>query len=118
MIKLNQQDAAIVEMEVAGKVTKSDYEAVLPELDSAVKQHGAIRMLVHVHNLEGVQPTAVFKDLQWDWENRKNVERAAVVGDQGWLALAGQAADLIYAGDVQTFEPDKMEEARHWLRAA
>jgi len=118
MIKLNEQDAALIEMEVAGEVSQEDYEAVIPQLDDAVKEHGSIRCLVHIHDLEGIEPAAVFKDLQWDWENRKNVEKAAIVGEQSWLPLAGQAADVIYAGDVKTFEPDAMDAARAWLRGA
>jgi len=118
MIKINQQDAAIIEMEMAGEVTKQDYDAVVPQLNDAVDQHGAIRCLVHVHDLEGVEPSAVFKDLQWDWDNRQNVEKAAIVGEQSWLALAGQAADVIYSGDVKTFETSEMDAARAWLRAA
>ena len=116
MIKIDQQDAALIEVTFGGEITHEDYQAVIPKFDEAIAEHGQLRLLCKIETIDGVSPRAIVDDLKWDWKHRNDIEKCAVVAEGSVLEASTKAVGLLYSGEFKHFEPDQIEEARQWLR--
>lgn len=119
MIRLRTPaSAAVVEIEVSGKVTRADVEAVFAEIDAAVAAgHDRLKILEDIHDLEGVEPAAMWRDLQLGLPMMKRVSHAAVVTDARWLRALSEVTGPFTPAQVKTFPRDEIAAARAWLAA-
>jgi len=113
MITMRQEDGLAV-LEVTEKIRREDYQRIVPELEKILDEKGRLRCLVHLHDINGIEPRALLEELKFDLAHRKHFERCAVVGDRPWERVATKLGQMWFAGDVRFF--DDLEKARHWAR--
>ena len=107
----------VVALRVTGKVLHEDYETLVPELEALIAEHGAIRCLIEIDDIEGVELRAIWDELRFDLKHATDVVRCAVVGDRGWERWATAAARPIFRrAEVRFFERQDLEEAIQWVR--
>jgi len=117
MIQITEQHDEFVRLDARGKIRKEDYDALVPALEEQIDKAGKLRCLIHLDEVEGIEPGAVLEDLRFDLKHRKDFERCAVVGDSKVEALATKLAQPIYAGQIKYFQKDDAAAARTWVEA-
>ncbi len=98
---------------VSGVVEKSDYEVLVPAVESAVADHGTIQLLLDLSDFDKEKLSAWGSDLAFGREFRKNIAKLAIVGDGVAEKLAAAAAAPFYAREAKRF--DDQDAAWAWL---
>ncbi len=98
---------------VSGVVDKSDYEVLVPAVESAVAEHGSIRLLLDLSDFDKEKASAWGSDFAFGREFRKDIDRLAIVGDGVVEKIAAAAAAPFYAREAMRF--DDQDAAWAWL---
>jgi hypothetical protein len=107
----------IIALRVSGKLLHDDYESLVPKLEKLIEQHGAVRCLIDVTELDGVELRAVWDELRFDLKHASDVSRCAVVGERAWERWATAAARPIFRkAEVRFFERADFEQALAWIK--
>lgn len=101
---------------VDGRVTEEDVRTIADLLSEAIEKHGAIRVLLQLDSIAGIEPKAFLEDLKFSVAHLRDIERAALVGDQSWLAPYAKVVDALFSCEVKAFGRDAREEGWKWLR--
>jgi hypothetical protein len=111
-----RDDDFIVVLKATGKLTHSDYEAMTPMLDSALKgiSHSKVNILVDISEFEGWEPRAAWDDFRLGLKLGSNLEKTAIYGHKDWQELASKISSWFISGEVQSFT--EYESAISWLR--
>lgn len=115
---MQESEGNLVGIEVQGKLTDKDYqEKLIPELEKRIKEHGKLRVLVHMkEDFKGIEPKAVWDDALFGIKHRKDFDRFALVGGSGWMDWAVGAGKYLFAGDAKTFPGHDVEQAWDWVK--
>ena len=108
-------DGKLAEVHVSGRLTKKDYEFMLPELERLIRSHGKIRMLVELHHFRGWTAGALWQDLKFDFKHYGDIERLAIIGDEQWQSGAASFTMPFTRADVRFFPSEEAEAAHHWI---
>ncbi|MGB3263884.1 MAG: STAS/SEC14 domain-containing protein [Microcoleus sp.] len=113
----NNENNNIVEIVVEGKITAADFEHLIAKADADFAKHNKLRVLEEIRNFEGIDPMALWSDLQ-QIRRINDVTHAAIVVDAKWLQTIAEAASGIYPFKMKVFERSQIEAARTWLATA
>jgi hypothetical protein len=106
-----------VALRVSGKLLHEDYEGLVPKLEEIIEEYGAIRCLIDMTELDGIELRAVWDELRFDLKHAADVSRCAVVGERSWERWATAAARPIFRkADVRFFERADFEQAATWIK--
>ncbi len=111
-----QTDQNVIYTIAEGKLDDADYERIIPILREKVRNYGKIRWYFEMRDFEGWSLSAAWKDLKFDLENRKNLERIAMVGNKEWENALTQLMKPFTDAAIKFFETEEREEAKHWIR--
>ena len=106
---------AALEVIVEGKLGKSDYEKLIPDVEQRIRDHGKVSLLLNVSAFRGWSPGALWEDLKFDLKHYRDVSRLALVADNSdkqWLATL---AKPFTAAEVKFFPIVAHETAREWV---
>ena len=107
----------VIALRVSGKLMHADYEGFVPKLEDAIAEHGAIRCLIDMKELDGIELRAVWDELKFDLKHATEVSRCGVVGDRAWERWATAAAHPIFRkADIRFFERSEFDSAVAWVR--
>lgn len=114
---LPQTEGNVLGVRVSGTVTGDDYERFRPVIDARVREHGAVRLLIHMHDFDGWDDLeAMWEDAKLDAAHYADVERLAMVGEERWQDWVTRLTDLLVPGDVRYFDEGDLDEAWAWVR--
>ena len=99
-----------------GKLDDEDYERIIPLLQEKVRSFGKIRWYFEMRDFKGWTLSALWKDLKFDFENRENLERIAMVGDREWEKELTQLMKPFTDADIKFFETEEREDAKDWIK--
>lgn len=113
-------DSNILEMTFSGSVTAEEFDAALATFDAAIKQHGSIRVLENIGELDmpPIPLSRVWDDVKFGFEHLADISHVAVVADQGWIAAWIKVLGPLLRLDVKMFKSTELDAARAWLRSA
>ena len=111
----NNLNNNIVEITVEGKITKADIEQTITQLKLDLKHHGKLRILEEIRSFEGLDPIALWQDVNFGLTHANDFTHAAVIADAKWMRTVSQAVDSILPAKVKVFEQSQIELARKWL---
>ncbi|SMO34650.1 STAS/SEC14 domain-containing protein [Ruegeria faecimaris] len=111
-------DGALIEIELSGEVTGTDYSTTLiPAIEAALAEHDTVRLLAIVQpEFKGYDLNAVWSDTKLGLSHWRGFDRIGVVADQGWVQTSIRLAAPLFPCPVQVFDHANIEEARRWLR--
>src|SRR5438093_7835821 len=107
-----------VEVELKGKLARDDYKEFVPEMEDLIRDHGQLRLLVHMHDFHGWTPGGLWEDIKFEVKHFKHLERIAFVGDKKWEAGMSKFCKLFTTAEIRFFDEAKLDQARAWLEAA
>ncbi len=117
MIEIVNTERELVEVVAEGKLTHEDYQKVLPELEAVIEEHGTMRCLVELRDIEGMEPEAVAADLKFDFQHRERIDRCALVADEAWQRKVGEVWGQVMPGvELKVFAREDLREAEKWVR--
>lgn len=105
----------ILELHVTGKLTRADYERILPEVDDGLREHDRIDLLLALEEFRGWDAAAMWEDLKFDVDHFDDIRRLAVVGEERWHEGMSPFFKPFTAAEVRYFDPGQLEDARAWL---
>jgi hypothetical protein len=112
---MSQSKDNVLGYRVVGDVTKEDYATLVPAVQAAVKQYGAVRVLFDLSQFKWEKVDAWGKDLGFGKEFKDKIERMALVGHESWGKHLTKLAEPFYAQDAKWFE--NIDEAWTWVKS-
>ena len=102
-----------------GRVTKQDYESVLiPAVSKALEQHDKLRLYYETaSDFSGIDPSAVWEDVQVGVGHLRRWERFAVVTDVDWIKHTMKFFSFLMPGELRTFATREAAQAKNWIVA-
>ncbi|MGP1347574.1 MAG: STAS/SEC14 domain-containing protein [Phycisphaerales bacterium] len=117
MIDITKSEGNLMELKASGKIRHSDYERVLPQMESMIEQHGKIRCLIETKDIESIEPKAIMDDLKFDVRHATDFDRVALVTDKDWHQWVTKAwGAFMPTAKVACFAPSERAEAEAWVR--
>lgn len=105
-----------VGLEATGKVTEADYSTVLVPAVKSALESGKVRLLYLLgDDFDAYSAGAIWADSKLWAGHTSGWERVAVVTNHGWIHDAVQAFAWLMPGEIKTFEPGDLAEAREWV---
>ncbi len=118
-IKLNETNGGkLLEVEISGTIVEADYTALVPTVDSLVKAHGKIRLLVEMHDFHGWTAGAAWEDIKFDVKHFNDIESLAIVGETKWEHVMAIFCKPFTNAKVRYFDRSEVREARAWLESS
>lgn len=104
---------------ITGKITREDYEAILPRIEEAAKS-GDVRFLCVIGpDWEGMTGGAMWEDVKtgvrYEVFQRATWKRTAVVTELDWIRRTMDLMGWIVPGEMKLFGHDELEEAKEWV---
>jgi hypothetical protein len=98
----------------AGEV--ADLEPLWQRFDEAAAAGRNLRVYAEMHALPSFGPGLVVEKLKRFRTIMSTIERMAIVGDAGWLAVYAKTVDPIMKPDIKHFPLADKDAALAWLR--
>ena len=113
----SQKNILIAKM--SAQLTVQDYEEILiPKLDAIIAEYGKICAVIVVdETFTGWELGALWDDIKYGIQHRKDFKKIAVVGASHWLGKAAHLGGLLISGEIQTFNSDKLASALEWIES-
>ena len=83
--QMSNSEDNVLGYRVVGDVTKEDYGTLVPSVEAAVKQYGAIRLLIDMSDFTWEKVDAWGSDFGFGKEFKNSIERMALAHDRDWL---------------------------------
>ena len=112
-------DQTLLSFTIADKLTKADYEAVVPTLNAKVQRWGKVNVYLEIGNLDMVTLPALWEEFKQDIKHFNDFNRAAVVSDNNLLLKAAAAVTTtITPAEVKHFSLEERADALRWALGA
>ena len=98
------------------ELTDEDYDRIIPVLQEKVRNFGKVRWYFEMHNFKGWSPSAIWRDLKFDFSNNDKMEKVAMVGDSKWEEGLTQLMKPFAKAEVKFFSLEEEDEAKRWIR--
>jgi hypothetical protein len=105
----------VIDVRLTGKLDAEDYEELAPVVDRVIEEHGAVRMLVEMHNFHGWSVGALWEDTKLAVKHFSDIERIAFVGETRWQKGMASFCKPFTKAEVRFFELADIVEAETWL---
>ena len=99
------------------KLTKEDYNEIIPLLEEAIRNFGKIGWYFEMQNFDGWTPEAAWKDMNFDFSNNENLKKVAMVGDKDWEKLITQIMKPFTQADIKYFDLEDKNKAKTWIKS-
>ncbi len=107
-----------VVMHVSGRLTKADYEHVVPAFEQLVRRHGKLRVLFDMTGFHGWEGAVLWEDIKFDIHHFADIERLAMVGETTWQHGMATFFKPFTKATTRYFDHADAAEARRWLSDA
>jgi hypothetical protein len=118
-IELKESDGGrLLEVHLHGKLSRKDYERLVPETDRLIEQFGKIRVLLDMTDFHGWSVGALWEDLKFDLRHFSDIERLAMVGEKKWQKGMSRFCRPFTTAKIRYFDHGNLDAARQWAEAA
>jgi len=105
----------VLEVALHGKLSDLEYKQFEDWIESLIKQHGKVRMLIVLTGFDGWTAKGLWEDIKFDIKHFKDIERLAMVGESKAEEYMAKACKPFTTGDVRYFPIEREGEARQWI---
>lgn len=116
MHEIVSEQGNLIRVDVSGKLTKQDYEKLIPAWDALIAREGSMRMLLVMQDFHGWEPAAAWDDLRFGMKHAKKIQRVAMVGDKFWQKCLAKLGALVATEKVRYFYAADLAAAGQWVR--
>ncbi|HJL15860.1 MAG TPA: STAS/SEC14 domain-containing protein [Sandaracinaceae bacterium LLY-WYZ-13_1] len=115
MLSIRERTGDEVVVDATGKLDRSDYERLVPQLEHVIDTKGGLRLMVCLRDFHGWTPKGLLEDLRFDLKHRDDFERVAIVGEREIEKIGTQLSKPFFSGEMRFFQSEAT--ARQWLEA-
>ncbi|HSN81096.1 MAG TPA: STAS/SEC14 domain-containing protein [Polyangiales bacterium] len=105
----------IFAVDARGKLTKEDYEMLIPRMLAAAEKQGPLRLMISLEDFEGWAPSALWEDIKFDLKHQDDLEKIAVVGQEDVEKWGTKLSKPFFKAPIKYFQEGNEEAARRWL---
>ena len=116
MHEIVAEEGQFIRVRVSGKLTQSDYDALIPAWQRIIASQGAMRMLLVMDDFHGWELGAAWDDLHFGVTHARQVERIAVAGEESWQKWMIKLGKFFTPEKVKYFDHSELAEAERWAR--
>lgn len=104
-------------LKAVGTLQHSDYEVIVPMIDSALAgvEDAKVKVFFDGTELDGWELRAAWDDLKLGLKHGREFKKVAILGNKRWLEMSAKIGSWFVAGDIKYFENET--EAFDWLQA-
>ncbi len=100
-----------------GKLRGVEYRELVTKAEEAIREHGAVNLVLVVQDLEVPEWDAIKADTHFGLKDYRHVRRAAFVGAQDWVEWFVKLIGPFTRAEERLFQPDQLDEAVTWAKA-
>jgi len=112
---LSKSSGNVLGYRCSGRITEAEVREIHREIRETLDEHGKVRILVHIADLDLPTAKAVWEDLKLLPTYVSDVERYAIIGDARWHDWLAGLTDTFTRGEARHFHPDQIKEAWDWV---
>ncbi len=105
----------LLEVRLAGKLTKEFYERLAPEVEKMIAEHGKLRILMIMHDFHGWTAGALWEDIKFEFKHWRDIEKVAMVGESKWEKGMATFCKPFTKATIRYFDSKQIDEARKWI---
>lgn len=111
------EEGRVLVVSVSGQMRRADYDAFWKRGAEAIRQHGAIRVLLMGQEFQGWERGGEWADFDVVAERDRHIEKIAIVADEKW-----KDEILMFMGSpfrevaIEFFSRDRLADARKWVQ--
>ena len=105
----------VLEVRATGKLTKENYEELVPAIEAQIKENGKLKLLFEMHDFHGWTAGAMWEDIKFDTRHCRDIERLAIVGESKWEQGMAAFCKPFTTAKIQYFDSSRIDEARTWI---
>lgn len=113
---LSESENEDVGIKITGKLTKDDYDLLIPYLARLKHEVGPIRLLCDMTECEGLNSQALWEDLSRQLQQFQEIIRIAIVGDHLWMECGTKVFHPLFKTSVHYFLPEQLAMAWSWVK--
>ncbi len=114
--RLEQSHDHVVGYSLSGEVTEEEYTQAASELRDDIARHGKIRLLFRLRDVSLSSFIGALDDqFRFINEHQDDIERIAVVTEDGAGGMLAKAAERFSGIEIDTFTHDDEPQAWAWL---
>jgi len=114
-LEIDDSNPTYLAIKLSGKLTAQDYEEFVPKVESIVKEKGAIRILMTMHDFHGWEMAAAWEDTKFGMRHFHDIERLAMVGEKAWQHGMAMFCKPFTKAEVRYFDTNAAAEAETWI---
>ena len=117
MIKqFSSESDTLLAFTMSGRLHDEDYRQFTPKIETALKMHGKIRMLIQFRDFHGWDAHALWDDVKFAIHHYDDIERIAMVGENAWEKWMAKVCKPFTTSTITTYDADNIDDAWRWLR--
>jgi hypothetical protein len=104
-------------LKAVGTLQHSDYEVIVPMIDSALAgvEDAKVKVFFDGTELDGWEIRAAWDDLKLGIKHGSEFKKVAIFGNKRWQEMSAKVGSWFVSGDIKYFENET--EAFDWLQA-
>lgn len=110
-----QSESNIIYTVAEGKLTNEDYDRIIPVLQEKITSFDKVRWYFEMRDFKGWTPSALWRDLKFDFKNKEHIEMVAMVGDKKWEKDLTQLMKPFTDAEIKFFQTEDRENAKLWI---
>ena len=115
-IQLSEDDGGkILVIHASGKLTREEYERLVPEFERLLRQNGKLRILFDMTGFHGWEAGAAWEDIKFDIKHYADIERLAMIGEKKWQQGMAIFCKPFTTATIRYFDHADAAKARAWL---
>jgi hypothetical protein len=112
---LKEHSADLVAVMLTGKLERTDYDSLIPEIEEKISRFGKLNMFWEMVDFEGWDISALWQDVKFDIKHLNDFNRIALVGGKQWEAWISNLIKPFTTAEIRYFDLSEREEAMAWV---
>jgi len=113
--KLERSKGKVIGLETEGIIDLEQFDALLPELEALIREHGRINMLFNIKSMKGYGVKEFAADVKFTVKHWNDIGKVAIVSDKEWWALAARIDNLFTKWEERYFDSADLDKAWAWV---
>ena len=115
---LSESDNGNFGIKIDGKLTKNDYELLIPYINQVRQDLRTLNLLFDMTACEGLDSQALWQELTSQLHHIPDIPRIAVIGDRHWMKCGTKVFHPLHKTLVMFFGSDQEQEAWEWVKTS
>ena len=119
MFKLIDSVGEVIAVQVSGKITGADLDAIMDRLDEVMSKHETVHVFVETNLITGIEVSSLPSYMSRAMPLFGKLDRfgrVAVVADQAWVRVGTRLESALLPNvSYRTYMPEERDEALAWV---